>query len=327
VFILLATRATGFSAGGAVVFSFQLANRLSFNPRDSASMTTPIRSLFIALAIAASSVLCAETASAPKLEFPSASPPATLKQRVGVTDIEINYSRPSTKGRKIFGGLVPYGQVWRTGANQATRISFSTPVKINGTALAAGNYELFSIPGEQEWTVIFHQPMSQWGAYSYDQKNDVARVAVKTIMTPVSVETFSISLTEIRDESATLYFSWDKTRVPMKLEVDVEATLVPQIEQVMASDAANKPYFPAAMFYLDHDVDLKKAAAWFDAAIAAQPNGFYIIHHKARLLAKQGDKAGAIAAAKKSIEIAETAGGPVKDEYVRLNEALIASLN
>ena len=290
-------------------------------------MKKPVRSFFIALALTASSVLSAQTPTAPKLEFPSPSPSATSKQRVGITDIEINYSRPSTKGRKIFGGLVPYGQVWRTGANQATKISFSTPVKINGTALAAGDYELFSIPGEQEWTVIFHKPMSQWGAYTYDQKNDVARINVKAITTPVSVETFSIALTEIRDESATLYFSWDKTRVPMKLEVDVAATLVPQIEEVMASDAANKPYFQAAMFYLDHDLDLKKAAAWFDAAIAAQPNGFYIVHHKARLLAKKGDKGGAIAAAKKSIEIAESVGGPVKDEYVRLNEALIASIN
>jgi len=290
-------------------------------------MKKPVRSFFVALALTASSVLSAQTPAAPKLEFPSPSPRATSKQRVGITDIEINYSRPSTKGRKIFGGLVPYGQVWRTGANQATRISFSTPVKINGTALAAGDYELFSIPGEQEWTVIFHKPMSQWGAYTYDQKHDVARINVKAITTPVSVETFSIALTEIRDESATLYFSWDKTRVPMKLEVDVAATLVPQIEEVMASDAANKPYFQAAMFYLEHDLDLKKAAAWFDAAIAAQPDGFYIVHHKARLLAKQGDKAGAIATAKKSIEIAESVGGSVKDEYVRLNEALIASVN
>jgi hypothetical protein len=289
-------------------------------------MTTPVRFVLAFIALAAASSLSAETHAAPKLEFPSASPSATSKQRVGVTDIEINYSRPSIKGRKIFGGLIPYGEVWRTGANQATRISFSTPVKINGTELAAGAYELFSIPGEQEWTVIFHKPMSQWGAYTYDQKNDVARIAVKPVATPPSVETFSIALTEIRDESAILYFSWDRTRVPMKLEVNVAATLVPQIERVMASDAGDKPYFQAAMFYRDHDVDLKKAAAWFDAAIAAQPTGFFIIYQKAQLLAKMGDKAGAIAAAKESIKIASKVGGAVKDEYIRLNEALIASL-
>ena len=114
--------------------------------------------------------------------------------------------------------------------------------------------------------------------------------------------------------------------MPLKLEFDLSSTLVPQIETVMASDAPNKPYFPAAVYYLDHGLDLKKAAAWFDAAIAAQPDAFYMIYHKARLLAKTGDKAGAIATARKSIEVAGKAGGAVKDEYIRLNEALIASL-
>src|SRR5688572_4796070 len=248
-------------------------------------MKKPVRSFIVALALTASSVLSAQTPTAPKLEFPSPSPSATSKQRVGITDIEINYSRPSTKGRKIFGGLVPYGQVWRTGANQATKISFSTPVKVNGTALAAGNYELFSIPGENEWTVIFHKPMSQWGAYSYDAKNDVARVTVKPVALPSPLETFTFSVSTLRDDSAILYFAWDKTRVPLQLEFDVAATLVPQIEAVMASDAPKKPYFQAAMFYFERDIDLKKAATWIDAAIAEQPNAFYMVYHKARLLA------------------------------------------
>ena len=282
-----------------------------------------VLSAFIA---AGSGVLSAQTPAAPKIEFPSPSPGATLKQRVAVTDIEINYSRPSVKGRKIFGGLVPYGQVWRTGANQATKVSFSTPVKINGTDLPAGAYELFTIPGEKEWTIIFGKPSAQWGAYAYDEKNDVARIAAKPVMTPNSVESFTIAVTDLRDESATLYLAWEKTRVPLKLEFDLSSTLVPQIEAVMASDSPNKPYFPAAVYYLDHGLDLKKATAWFDAAIAANPDAFYMFHHKARLLAKTGDKAGAIATAKKSIEVAEKVGGAVKDEYIRLNEALIASL-
>ncbi len=271
-------------------------------------------------------LISAQTAPAPKLEFPAPSPAATLKQRAGVTDIEINYSRPSVKGRKIFGGLVPYGQVWRTGANQATKISFSTPVKVNGTKLDAGTYELFSIPGETEWTVIFHKPMSQWGAYAYDAKNDVARVTAKPVSLPSSIETFSFSVSNLRDDSATLYFAWDKTRVPLELEFDLTASLVPQIEAVMASDAPKKPYFQAAIFYLDHDVDLKKAATWFDAAIAEQENAFYMVYHKARLLAKTGDRAGATAAANQSIELAKKYGGPVAEEYTRLNNALLATL-
>lgn len=289
-------------------------------------MKNPIPLLIAVVALTLTSVASAQTPAAPKLEFPSLSPSATVKQRFGITDVEINYSRPSVKGRKIFGGLVPFGQVWRTGANQATKVTFSTPVKVNGTELPAGTYELFTIPSEQEWTVIFHKPMSQWGAYTYDQKNDVARIMVKPVATPNVIESFAINVSDLRDDSATIYLAWEKTRVPMKLQVDLKAALVPQIEAVMASDAPNKPYFPSAVFYLDQNIDLKKSAAWFDAAIAAQPDAFYMVYHKARLLAKQGDKAGATAAAKQSIAIAEKAGGAVKDEYVRLNEALIASL-
>lgn len=270
--------------------------------------------------------LCAETAPAPKVEFPAASPAATIKQRVGLTDIEINYSRPSAKGRKMIGGLNPYGEVWRTGANSATRIKFSTAVKLNGTEIPAGSYELFTIPNPKEWTVIIHKDSSEWGAYTYDAKNDVARIKATPIAVPVAVESFAIGFGDLRDESATLFLTWEKVRVPLKLEVDVKSVLVPQIEAVMASDAAKKPYFQSAMFYLDHDLDLKKATAWIDAAIAADPDAFYLSYHKARILAKQGDKPGAIAAAKKSIELAGKEGGAVKDEYVRLNETLIASL-
>ncbi len=286
-------------------------------------------SRYLALSLFSVGALCdlrAETAPAPKIEFPAASPAATVKQRVGLTDIEINYSRPSAKGRKMIGGLNPYGQVWRTGANSATRIKFSTAVKLNGTDIPAGSYELFTIPDPKEWTVIIHKDSSEWGAYTYDAKNDMARIKATPIAVPVAVESFAIGFGDLRDESATLFLTWEKVRVPLKLEVDVKSVLVPQIEAVMASDAAKKPYFQSAMFYLDHDLDLKKAVTWIDAAIAADPEAFYMVYHKARILAKQGDKAGAIAAAQKSIEGATKAGGAIKDEYVRLNETLIASL-
>jgi hypothetical protein len=270
--------------------------------------------------------VAAQTPAAPKVDFPSASPAATLKQRVGLTDIEIAYSRPSVKGRKIFGGLVPLGEVWRTGANSATKITFSTPVTLNGTAVPAGKYELFTIPNPNEWTVIIHKDTSAWGAYTYDAKNDVARISAKPSATPSLVETFAIGFADLRDESATLYLTWENVRVPMKVEVDVKAVLIPQIEAVMASDAAKKPYGQAAMFYLDHGLDLDKAASWMDQAISENPKAFYLNYHKGRILAKKGDKAGAIAAAQKTVELATQMGGPIKDEYVRLSEALIASL-
>ncbi len=271
--------------------------------------------------------LSAQTpAAAPKLEFPAPSPTSTLKQRVGTTDIEITYSRPGVKGRKIFGGLESFGKVWRTGANAATKISFSTAVKLNGTAIPAGEYALMSIPGQNEWTVIINKGTGQWGAYAYDDKNDVARIKVAPVTLPSPVETFTIDIGDIRDESATLSLAWENTRVPVKLELDVTATLVPQIEAVMASDAAKKPYLEAAMFYYGHNLDLKKALAWIDTGITAQPDALWMIYRKGLILAKMGDKAGALAAANQSLALAAKADGGLKDEYTRLNNALIESL-
>ena len=292
-------------------------------------MITPsLRTGFIlasGLALAAS--LFAQAPQAPKIDFPAASPSATLKQRVGLTDIEINYSRPGLKGRVVVGNIDPFGKVWLTGANNATRISFSTPVKLQGSSLDAGTYELFTIPGKDEWTVILQKAGKQWGAYQYKQENDALRVTAKPVVLANPVETFTIDLNDIRDESATLNLIWADWRVPVKLEVDVVSIVVPQIEAVMASDSAKKPYAQAAMFYRDHDLDLKKALVWIDAAIAAQPDAYYYVYHKAKLLAKMGDKAGALAAAQQSIAMAAKDTGPVKDEYTRLNEALIASLH
>lgn len=266
-------------------------------------------------------------AQAPKINFPAASPAATVSQSVGLTDIQINYNRPGAKGRKVFGGLVPYDHIWRTGANTATKISFSTPVKLNGTDIPAGTYELFTIPGTAEWTIIIHKNMSQWGAYSYDEKNDVARLKAKPVALPTHVETLDISINDVRDESATLNIAWEKTRVPVTLTLDVKSTLVPQIEAVMSSGGEKLPYAAAAMYYLENNLDLTKAATWMDAAIAAQPDAFYLVYRKALILEKMGDKAGAIAAAQKSMAGANQHPSPaLKEEYVGLNQSLIARL-
>ena len=261
-------------------------------------------------------------AQAPKVDFPAPSPTCTLKQRVGLTDIEIVYSRPSVKGRKIFGGLVAYGEVWRTGANNATKITVSTPVKLNGAEVPAGTYGLFTIPGEDEWTIILNKVSGQWGAYKYDAKDDVVRVKAKPVKLAEHVESFLITFDTLRDESADLLLAWDDVVVPVQIERDLTGTLVPQIEAVMASDEKNKPYYQSAMYYYDHGQDLNKAKEWVNAAIK-QREAHYIVHLKAKILAKLGDKEGAIAAANRSIELAKTA----KDSgYVKLNEDLISSL-
>ena len=272
-------------------------------------------------------------AQAPKIDFPAASPQGTVMQRVGVTDIKIEYGRPSMKGRKIFAAaaalpLQPYGEVWRVGANNPTKVTFSTAVKFGGVEVPAGFYGLYAIPGESEWTVMLNKiGEKDWGAYAYSDKNDAVRVMVKPVKLAQAVETCSIGLNDLHPESATLNISWENTRVSVKLEFDVVNQLKPQIEALMNSDAAKKPYFAAAMFYYDAGGDMKQAAAWMDAAIKEQPSAFYMVYRKGLILEKMGDKAGAIAAAQASREAALKAQPPLlRDEYVRLNDALIARL-
>ncbi len=284
--------------------------------------------LFIAVAALASvSPASAQTAEAPKVTFPAASPASTLKQRVGLTDIEVIYSRPSVKGRQIFGGLEAYGKIWRTGANSATKISFSTPVKLNGTPIAAGTYELFTIPEAGEWTIIIHKDFSQWGAYKYDEKNDVARFKATPVKLTEPVETFTIDFNDLRNESATLALTWEKTRVPITLQVDTAAVLLPQIEAALASPAKKSAgfYFNAAQFYFDQGLDLAKAKTLITEATSGDKPAFYMVHLKAKILAKLGEKDAAIAAAKQSSELAIVAEGP-KSGFVKMNNDLIASL-
>jgi hypothetical protein len=276
------------------------------------------------LALAAS--LQAQT---PNIEFPAASPACTLKQRVGLTDITVVYSRPGVKGRPIFGGIVPYGIVWRTGANQATKISFSTPVKLEGHDIPAGTYALFTIPGEQEWTIIINKNANQWGAFQYNTNDDLVRFQVTPVtLRDTSIETFAIEFNRIRDESALLELVWDKMVVPIRLTVDVADKLVPEIEAAMAAPGkkSDRFYFQAATFYYNHDLDSQTALEWVNAGLADNPGIAYeMLHLKAQILAKQGDKEAAIAAAKQSTELAVKAEGP-GSSFVKMNDDLISSL-
>jgi hypothetical protein len=280
-------------------------------------------------AIAGGMLLAASlTAQTPKVDFPAASPACTLKQRVGLTDIEIVYSRPGVKNRTIFGGIVPYGQVWRTGANGATKVTFSTSVKLNGTEVAAGTYALFTIPGEDEWTIIINKGAAQWGAFQYDEKADVARFKVTPMQLAEQIETFTIEFNLIRDESAVVNLVWDHTVVPIKLELELTDKIVPQIEAAMASADKKSDgfYFQAATFYYNHDQDLHKALDWVNAGLADNSRiSFEILHLKAQILAKQGDKEGAIAAAKQSSELAIKAEG-ASSSFVKMNQDIISGL-
>ena len=284
-----------------------------------------LKSLLIVLAAVLAGEVSAQT---PSLNFPAASPAATLTQRVGLTDITVVYSRPGVKDRAIFGGIVPYGQVWRAGANQATKITFSTPVKLEGHDVPAGTFALFAIPGENEWTIILSTNVQQWGAFQYNQKDDLLRFQVKPVNTISSIETFTIEFNHIRDESAVINLAWDRIVVPIHLAVDVTSKLAPQIEAEMAKPGkkTDQFYFQAATFYYNHDLDLKKALNWVNAGLADNPQIAYeMLHLKAQILAKQGDKTGAIAAAKQSSELAIKAEG-ASSSFVKMNQDLISSL-
>jgi hypothetical protein len=286
------------------------------------------RTLLLTFALTGGLVLTSSAQQSP-VNFPAASPACTIKQRVGLTDVTVDYSRPGAKGRTVFGGIVPYGAVWRTGANFATKVTFSTPVKLEGHDIPAGTYSLFTIPGTNDWTVIINKNANQWGSFQYDSKDDLVRfdVTPRTV-TDAPVETFTIDFNQIRDDSAVLTLDWDKTAVPIKLQVDVVSSLVPQIEAAMAAPGKKSDilYFQAASFYYDHDQDLNKALKWVNAALA--DNGriaFEILHLKAQILAKQGDKAGAIAAAKQSTDLSIKAEGP-GNSIEWMNQQLISSL-
>jgi len=262
---------------------------------------------------------------AKKIDFPQASPLASIKERVGVTDVSVEYSRPSVRDRKIFGGLVPYGAVWRTGANAATKMTFSTDVKLGGAAVPAGTYALFTIPGEAEWTVILSKVSDEWGSYTYNQKDDQARVKVKPVAMAEPLETMTIGVQDMRAGKANLVIAWEKTKVPVEIDTDVVAKLKPQIEAAMAG-SGEKPYFPAAMFYYENDLDMKLAKEWIEAAAKKQPDAVWLIYRKGLILKKAGDKEGAMAAAKQALELASKEEGEAKAEYTRLSENLIASL-
>ena len=280
------------------------------------------RALFFSAVIGAS-LLFSTAVNAQSLQLPSPSPLSTLKQRVGLTDIEISYSRPSAKGRPVMGGLVPYGEVWRTGANGRTTISFSTPVKLNDTEIPAGKYSLFTIPGESDWTIIINKDTDS-SPFAYAASNDVARITSKSVQLAENIETFSIMVNALRDDSARIDLIWEHTAVPIRLTTDLVGQLAPKIEAAMSGENPNKNYYyPAALFYYDHNLDMQKAKTWIEAATKSNET-YYNMNLKAKILAKLGDKDGAIAAAKRSSELAgKTAGA---SGYLKLNDDLISSL-
>lgn len=260
-------------------------------------------------------------AEAQQIQTPSPSTTQTVKQEFGLSTIELSYSRPNMKGRKIFGDLVPYNAVWRTGANSATTINFGSDVSVGGIKVPAGKYGLLTIPGEVEWTVIISKQLDVTSPTAYKQDQDVARVKVKKIELPFAIESFMIGFDEVKASSIELYLMWDKTGVIVPITTDIDSKIMAQIDNAMNKD--NKPYYQSAMYYMESGKDLNKALDWFNKAIVQTPDGFWIYYQKANCLVKMGKKADALDASIKSTELAKAAKN---DDYVALNTKLQATL-
>ena len=208
-----------------------------------------------------------------QLKLPVLSPTSTLSQEFATSKIEIVYSRPSMKGRTIFGGLVPYGQVWRTGANAATKITFGEDVVIGGTTIKPGSYSFYSIPGASEWEIIINKNTGNWGSNGYDTKDDVVRLKVKPTTLSTPVETFSMSIGNITFNTCTIDLAWEKTQVSVPVKADNNARLMKEIEN--AIERPNIPYRAAAQYLLTTNQNLDKALDYAQRSAAANPKQYW----------------------------------------------------
>jgi len=253
------------------------------------------------------------------VKTPAPSPSQTIKQEFGLSSVEITYARPAVKGRKIFGDIVPFGKLWRTGANSPTKITFGEDVKIAGKELKAGSYQVMTIPNQNSWEVLFNKGTN--GVFNYHPEEDVLKVSVPSQAVASPMENFTIQFANISANKMELVMAWEKTRVSIPIEVEVDAKVMSAIDKAMNVDS--KPYFEAASYYFETGRDLNKALEWVNKATAANPTAYWQFHLKAKIQAKLGDKASAKATALKSIELAKAGKN---DDYVALNEKLINSL-
>jgi tetratricopeptide (TPR) repeat protein len=263
-----------------------------------------------------------------KVEFPQASQHAVLKQRVGLTDIEVDYSRPNKNGRAIFGALVPFDKPWRTGANQPTKIKTSAAIKFGDKEVPAGEYVLYTIPGADQWTVVLSRNLKAQNLADHKPDEEAARITTKPLLALAApAETFTIGFEDLRANSAIFYLEWDKTRVPVKVTTNDVEKVMNGIEAAIKSGQQQDPnfYYSAASFYFDQNKDLAQALKWVDQAIEKNPTAYFMQYKKAQILAKMGNKKEAIAAAEKSIELLKAS--PTPDETaIATSRALIDSL-
>lgn len=258
------------------------------------------------------------------IKMPAPSPTQTIKQEFALSEVAITYSRPGVKGRKVMGDLVPFNnEVWRTGANQPTKITFGEDVKIAGNNVPKGEYALYTIPAKDEWTIILSKNTALWGSMGYQKSDDLIRFKAKSEMLPSNEETFTIMFANVKPNSMDIELIWERTAVAFTIEADIDTRISKQIEAAMAP-TDRRPYFESASYYFETGKDLKQALDWANKAVEQGPEKYWVEHLKAKIQLKLGDKKGAIASATHSMAGAKTQKNP---DYVVLNEKLIAEAN
>ena len=255
-----------------------------------------------------------------QVKTPQSSPKSVVEQIVGLTNVNLEYSRPSAKSRIIFGDLVPFGKIWRTGANANTLISFSDEVTIDGKKLAKGKYSLYTLPKADNWEIIFYKTTDNWGNPEEWKESDVAlRANAKPILTNRNVETFTIGINNVTNDAADLEIAWEKTVVALKFEVPTQKTAIASINKALAGPTAGD-YFSAGQYFYNSNADMNKALEYVNKAVGMTKAGddvpFWYLRQKSLIQAKLNDKVGAIATAKLSLAAATKAKN---DDYVKMN--------
>ena len=252
-----------------------------------------------------------------QVKFPAASPTQTIKQDFGMGNIELTYSRPSAKGRKVFGDIVPMDKLWRTGANAATKITFDNPVEIGGKKIDTGSYILYTIPGEDNWEVILNKGLKNWGVDGYKETEDVVRFKVPATKSTANIETLTMQFANVKAESCDLQVMWEKRAIAIAITTNIKDKIRAQLNAAMLTE--KKPYWQAAQFYNDFDKNLPKALENISKATEENPKAFYMFLYKARIQKEMGNNAAALETSKISLALSKEAKN---EDYVRMNEQL-----
>ena len=257
-----------------------------------------------------SAVFCYSYLSA-QIKTPQPSPTATIVQKIGISNVTIDYSRPGVKKREIFGGLVAYNKIWRTGANKATKITFEENCVFGGSKVRKGSYSLFTIPGEKEWTVLLNKETELWGSGDYNEDNEVVRISVVPKETKDFTESFTIDFGNFKSFSAVLSLKWANTLVNIEIESMSAKKVQNDFLELLTKGPSANDYYNGAKFFTDNTSEHEMALEWIDIAIEKKPEAFWMMYHKARILSNLGNNKEAVITAEETISMASEA----KDDY------------